>query len=719
VSWDKSDVIGRLNKREFFGEYVALPQNNKNEVVVICPFHDDRNPSLSINLVSGQWNCHGCDAKGDAFTWLEMFDKISFPQALERLAARVGMKDGIPRAPGAQKQIEEMKPPVAETVPPEIVAGYVKTLQAKPALVEWLGEHRGISTETIEGYQIGFCDIRKRYTLPVKDSAGNVVNVRMYRPNAADGDAKMESWKAGYGTVRLYPFDDVIGPEVILCEGEWDCLIARQNGFNCYTTTGGADTFPASSAKLFAGKNVTICYDLDDAGERGAKHTAQLIHGQAARVRIATLPLNNPKADISDFFVMHKLSAADLQKILDGAQEYLNGKKVGGPKAFRDLVPDGSFLHYYSIMAGEMTDAPVEFHLAVGLSVLSAAVGNNVFFRAWGRDVYPNLWTILLAPSGFYRKTTAMNIGLRIIKAACRERMLPNDFTQEKLMENLSKESAGIVPVIEFGAFLKSLSRDYNVSLKEFLTEVYDGGDYRRETKGGTIEITNPAVSIMAGTTIDWIVSQTKGDDLKSGFFARFLFWPGREKNGWKGLGDQQEDPMFWTCVELVRQVAEVKGQVVVTPEILETYNKWLRKFETGVNEEHLPGMLQGFLTRLGTYVLKFAVLYQLSMTQELGISPEAMYYATRLADYLKSHLVRLMEDEMVISRDGQELNAIAEIIGAEPGLSKSAILRKSKMKARNLNDLLDTLFQSERIRAETEKTASKPIVRYYLREDQ
>ena len=63
---------------------ISLKKNGKG-YVGLCPFHDDTSPSLSVNAKTNLWQCFGCKAGGDAIRFVELFDKVSFPEAVNRL----------------------------------------------------------------------------------------------------------------------------------------------------------------------------------------------------------------------------------------------------------------------------------------------------------------------------------------------------------------------------------------------------------------------------------------------------------------------------------------------------------------------------------------------------------------------------------------------------------------------------------------------------------
>src|SRR5437868_6673059 len=108
----------------------------------------------------------------------------------------------------------------------------------------------GWSDETMRLEGIGFDNRTQRYTFPVHNSEGALVNFRMYSPDAAPG-MKVISWtdgekKAGYGRARIYPAKEMSKSILILVEGEKDrtlmAQVLRDNGadeWGCVTGTGG------------------------------------------------------------------------------------------------------------------------------------------------------------------------------------------------------------------------------------------------------------------------------------------------------------------------------------------------------------------------------------------------------------------------------------------------------------------------------------------------
>ena len=64
----------------------------------LCPFHDDHNPSLSVNPKTNLWQCFGCGAAGDVIRFIELFDQVDFKEAVNRLAGN-GINKGHATTP--------------------------------------------------------------------------------------------------------------------------------------------------------------------------------------------------------------------------------------------------------------------------------------------------------------------------------------------------------------------------------------------------------------------------------------------------------------------------------------------------------------------------------------------------------------------------------------------------------------------------------------------
>ena len=78
---------------ELAREHVALKRSGRRWTG-LCPFHNEKSPSFSINQELGAYYCFGCQARGDAISFVREVEHLDFVGAVERLAARAGIQIG-------------------------------------------------------------------------------------------------------------------------------------------------------------------------------------------------------------------------------------------------------------------------------------------------------------------------------------------------------------------------------------------------------------------------------------------------------------------------------------------------------------------------------------------------------------------------------------------------------------------------------------------------
>jgi DNA primase len=87
---DVEEVKARTNIADIVGERVALKSAGVGSMKGLCPFHDERSPSFHVRPQVGFYHCFGCGESGDVYTFLRKMDHVTFTDAVERLAARIG-----------------------------------------------------------------------------------------------------------------------------------------------------------------------------------------------------------------------------------------------------------------------------------------------------------------------------------------------------------------------------------------------------------------------------------------------------------------------------------------------------------------------------------------------------------------------------------------------------------------------------------------------------
>jgi DNA primase len=89
---DIDEVRARTNLADIVGDYVTLKSAGAGSMKGLCPFHEERSPSFHVRPQVGFYHCFGCGEGGDVFSFLQKMDHVSFSEAVERMAARIGFE---------------------------------------------------------------------------------------------------------------------------------------------------------------------------------------------------------------------------------------------------------------------------------------------------------------------------------------------------------------------------------------------------------------------------------------------------------------------------------------------------------------------------------------------------------------------------------------------------------------------------------------------------
>jgi len=278
----------------FYSKHIDVTKGNASgeELRVPCPYHDDENPSFSVNLCTGLYKCFHPKCKlysgGNIYHFYSHVSEVPLSEAKTIIDSQY--QEVAPK---------ETKPAESKTKFPytqdHIVARTAELMNNQDAL-KFLMDI-GWTIETINRFEIGYEGALGRYWIPIKEG-GNFLNVRKY---STRGDPKFTSIN-GHGEARIWPADNLVHKDIVLMEGEKDCILANQWGLNAVTVTGGAGTFKSHWKEYFIDKNVVICYDIDEAGKEGAIKACTNISAVSKNVKIVELPITEPKnGDFSDY----------------------------------------------------------------------------------------------------------------------------------------------------------------------------------------------------------------------------------------------------------------------------------------------------------------------------------------------------------------------------------------------------------------------------------
>jgi DNA primase len=146
---------------ESYGVKLAKTSHN-GSYTGLCPWHDDHNPSLSVDDTKGLYHCFGCDAKGDIIELVRKMENVSFREAMKKLEGKIDSSGTAPIRKLTPEKAEAPKEEGASTLPlialADIAAYYHNRLFESKDAVQYLIKRGITNTGLYERFAIGFAD---------------------------------------------------------------------------------------------------------------------------------------------------------------------------------------------------------------------------------------------------------------------------------------------------------------------------------------------------------------------------------------------------------------------------------------------------------------------------------------------------------------------------------------------------------------------------------
>ncbi|WP_417903816.1 DNA primase [Campylobacter sp. LH-2024] len=372
----------RLNIVDIIENYIEVKKQGSS-FVCVCPFHADKNPSMHINVQKGFYHCFACKAGGDAFKFVMDYEKLSFYDAVEKVANLCNFTLNYTKEKNENKK--DLK-----IILPKLNAYFKNNLSHHKEILDYLYS-RKLDDKDIAKFELGFAksseesvrllqneniSIEDALTVGVlkKDEKGEIYASFIWRITFPIYDQK--NTLVGFGGRTINPnvmakyvnspqnifFDksrifyafhlakDAINAkkEMIICEGYMDAIAFHKAGFNnAVAVLGTALTEHHLPLIRRYEAKVILCFDNDEAGLRAATRSAFLLstHKIDGKVALleggkdpAELVANNQNAklynilekgmELGEFYIRRIIadftldSALDKQKALESIQKY-------------------------------------------------------------------------------------------------------------------------------------------------------------------------------------------------------------------------------------------------------------------------------------------------------------------------------------------------------------------------------------------------------------
>jgi DNA primase len=353
------------------GEHVSLKKKGR-EMVGLCPFHADHRPSMNVNSVKQIFKCFACGAGGDVFKFVQMRENLTFPQAVERLAERAGIKLQR-RKRGKTKTAEGPDDEVAqvEDVDPNRLSKanswaadqFRKNLEdpEKGGYARQYLAQRQIAAESVRKWQLGLAvgsgdDLvtkarARSASLKLLEQAGLIVGrskdkfVSRLMFTITDvtgrvigfGGRTLDDSGAKYmnspTTVLFDKSNCVYGLEqarheivstgtAVVVEGYTDVIMAHQFGCTNVVATLGT-SFTTGHARVLRryAKRVVLIFDSDVAGVEAANRALDVCLAQRIDIKIASVPDGKDPCE----FILGT-GREGFQQVIDGAVDVFQFK---------------------------------------------------------------------------------------------------------------------------------------------------------------------------------------------------------------------------------------------------------------------------------------------------------------------------------------------------------------------------------------------------------
>lgn len=354
-------------------------------------------------------------------------------------------------------------------------------------------------------------------------------------------------------------------------------------------------------------------------------------------------------------------------------------------------------------------EAPEDFHVWAGFAILSMAVGRNVFLdRGPVGKIFPNIYTILIAESALMRKSSTIRMAVNIAKEALGDSLhvFSQKITPESFVHYLAvlseKEKRAVACIVsdELAITLSNCAKD--PSLLQLLTTLYDcPGTWEYSTISRGIEkLQNVHISMLAGSTPEWLKSSMPEDAVGGGFFSRLLpvnrLEPSCRNAHPEDIDDVESLKFREMCIHDLRAIAQIEGQFKWSPKAKTMFADWYMDYN---NPDAGPDALRGYFGRKGDSIIKIAMLTSISRDDSLIITDQDFYFALSLLTENEKSMADIVA-KMGQTTSGKNLSHVLEVIRKKGVISHSALLRHFyyKFDKDELRLVVDTLRESDQI---------------------
>ena len=356
------EVIERIHEEanlvDIVSEYLPLKRTGVN-FVGLCPFHNEKTPSFTVSETKQFYHCFGCGEGGDVISFIMKMENLSFLEACEYLANKLGIP--LEEKSEKHKKLEDERDRIYE-INKEAARYYYSNLMRNERALKYL-QSRRIKRKTINQFGLGFAEdnwegvykyligkgyneedlekagliglrkdntgyydkFRNRIIFPIIDTRNRVIGF-----GGRVLDDSMPKYLNSKDTPVFTKGNNLYGlnlikkhsnrEKIILVEGYMDVISLFNNGIN-YSVASLGTAFTINQAKLLKryGREVFICYDSDQAGINATTKAINILKKEGVDAKIIKLPSNQ---DPDDF--IKENGTREFERLLKDALNYID-----------------------------------------------------------------------------------------------------------------------------------------------------------------------------------------------------------------------------------------------------------------------------------------------------------------------------------------------------------------------------------------------------------
>ena len=382
------EIKDKLSILDVVSSYVKGIRKSGNNYFALCPFHNEKTPSFSINPDLGIYKCFGCQESGDIFTFIEKIENVEFKEALEIAAKKAGVTLRKKYNPAASKLDKEKNDIYKLNFLVAQFYNYILTKHKAGKRGQSYAEKREIPQKLIDEFNIGYAPksyasllnflnkkgynknqlikwgvvvsknaytydkFRQRLIFPLFDRQGNIVG---FSGRTILSDTKAPKYLHSPTTLVFDKSSYLFGifqakkairenDQIIFCEGQLDVISSHKTKVKNVVASLGTSITEGQFelAKKFT-NNVCLCFDNDLAGEKAIIKASSMAHKAGMNVKAIYIPKGK---DADEFIRNDKLgwekavlaSTPIIEHMIKRLQDRIDLSNLQGKKEFFQII---------------------------------------------------------------------------------------------------------------------------------------------------------------------------------------------------------------------------------------------------------------------------------------------------------------------------------------------------------------------------------------------